>query len=61
MKVLREDKNKIAVLGWGRFNPPTIGHQLLGQFVKDTASKVGGTPMIYSSHSYKKGKDKNGL
>ena len=61
MKVIKEDKNKIAVLGWGRFNPPTIGHQLLGQFVKNTASKVGGTPMIYSSHTYKKKKDKNGL
>lgn len=61
MKVLKEDKNRIAVLGWGRFNPPTIGHQLLGQFVRNTASKVGGTPMIYSSHTYKKKKDKNGL
>ena len=61
MRVLKEDKNKIAVLGWGRFNPPTIGHQLLGQVVKDTASKVGGTPMIYSSHTYRKKKDKNGL
>lgn len=61
MRVIKENKNKIAVLGWGRFNPPTIGHQLLGQFVRNTASKVGGTPMIYSSHTYKKKKDKNGL
>jgi len=61
MLVLREDKNKIAVLGWGRFNPPTKGHQLLGQFVRDKAAEVGGTPMIYSSHTYKNKKDSNGL
>ncbi len=42
---------KYAVITFGRLNPPTIGHQALVDKVKQTAKDVGGTPMVYLSHS----------
>ena len=48
---LKEDDRSTAVFAFGRFNPPTIGHQKLIQKVQDTASKVNGKGFIFLSHS----------
>ncbi|MBQ3420558.1 MAG: hypothetical protein IJH34_02580 [Romboutsia sp.] len=50
MKLL-EEYNKTAVLGFGRLNPPTIGHLKLVDAIKYAASTIGGEPMLYLSHS----------
>ena len=50
---LEEDmNNKIAVIGFGRLNPPTIGHKALVDKIKQVANEVGGEPRLYLSHSY---------
>ena len=48
---LREQKEKHAVLAFGRMNPITSGHEKLVNKVKDIATKVGGTHHIVLSHS----------
>jgi len=48
---LREQKEKHAILAFGRFNPPTSGHQLVVNKVKELATKVGGSHHIVLSHS----------
>ena len=48
---LREQKEKHAVLAFGRMNPPTSGHEKLVNKVKDIATKVGGSHHIVLSHS----------
>jgi dephospho-CoA kinase len=48
---LFEQKDKHAVLAFGRFNPPTSGHQLVVNKVKDVAREVGGSHHIVLSHS----------
>ena len=48
---LFEQKEKHAVLAFGRFNPPTSGHQLVVNKVKDVAREVGGSHHIVLSHS----------
>jgi hypothetical protein len=48
---LREQKEKHAVLAFGRMNPITSGHQKLINKVKDMATKVGGSHHIVLSHS----------
>ena len=48
---LREQKEKHAVLAFGRMNPITSGHEKLINKVKDIAAKVGGTHHIVLSHS----------
>jgi hypothetical protein len=48
---LREQKEKHAVLAFGRMNPITSGHEKLVQKVKDTADSVGGSHHIVLSHS----------
>ena len=48
---LKEDDRSTAVFAFGRFNPPTIGHEKLIQKVQDTASKVNGKGFIFLSHS----------
>ncbi len=48
---LREQKEKHAVLAFGRMNPITSGHEKLVNKVKDIAAKVGGTHHIVLSHS----------
>ena len=48
---LQEELGKIAVVSWGRMNPPTIGHEKLAKKVAATAKANGGTPIIYLSHS----------
>ena len=50
---------KRIVVAWGRFNPPTIGHQKLMDITKQTA---GGDPFfIYPTHSFGGKKDDNGF
>ncbi len=48
---LREQKEKHAVLAFGRMNPITSGHEKLVNKVKDIAAKVGGSHHIVLSHS----------
>ena len=40
-----------AVFAFGRFNPPTIGHEKLINAVIATSQREGGTALIYGSHS----------
>ena len=48
---LKEKSGKTAVYTFGRFNPPTIGHEKLLRVVQTTSSKEGGDYFIYTSHS----------
>ncbi len=48
---LKENSGKTAVYTFGRFNPPTIGHEKLLRVVDTTSSKEGGDHFIYTSHS----------
>ena len=47
---LREDDRSIAVFAFGRFNPPTIGHQKLIETVLSTAEKANGKAYLFLSH-----------
>jgi hypothetical protein len=59
----------IAVVNFGRLNPPTIGHLKLAMIIESYAEEVDGDGLIYLSHSYdginspkfKQGKTKNPL
>ena len=57
LKFLEEQKEKHAVLAFGRMNPPTTGHEVLVNKVKDVAKNVGGTHHIVLSHSQDKEKN----
>jgi hypothetical protein len=46
-----EAKESTAVMAFGRFNPPTVGHEKLIHKVEDVAKEHGGTPHIVASHS----------
>jgi hypothetical protein len=48
---LEEQKEKHAVLAFGRMNPITSGHEKLISKVKDVAREVGGSHHIVLSHS----------
>lgn len=48
---IKEEKEKHAVLAFGRFNPPTIGHEKLVNKTKEVAHEVGGTHHVVLSHS----------
>ena len=48
---LKEKSGKTAVYTFGRFNPPTIGHEKLLRVVQTTSIKEGGDYFIYTSHS----------
>ena len=48
---LKEDGRATAVFAFGRFNPPTIGHQKLIELVQAQAKKVNGKGFIFLSHS----------
>lgn len=48
---LEEAPNKTVVLGWGRMNPITVGHEKLVNKIKSVAKQEGATPLIYVSHS----------
>ena len=42
---------KLVVFSFGRFNPPTVGHEKLANTVKMAAERLGATPRIYLSHT----------
>lgn len=48
---ITEAKESTAVMTFGRFNPPTVGHEKLIHKVEDVAKEHGGTPHIVASHS----------
>jgi hypothetical protein len=48
---LDEQKEKHAVLAFGRMNPPTTGHAKLVDKVKEVAKSVGGSHHVVLSHS----------
>ena len=48
---LVEARDKTVVLGWGRMNPITIGHEKLANKIKDVAKKNRATPLLYLTHS----------
>ena len=52
-----EAKEKTAVFTFGRFNPPTIGHQKLLQKVQKVARQKGGKAHIFGSYSQDKKKN----
>jgi hypothetical protein len=54
---IREEKEKHAVLAFGRMNPPTVGHEKLVDKVKQVAKEVGGTHHVVLSHSQDPGKN----
>ncbi len=46
---LKEDDRSVAVFAFGRFNPPTIGHQKLLSKVLDTATELNGKGYVFLS------------
>ena len=54
---ISEEKNSTAVITFGRFSPPTIGHEKLVSKVKDEARKRKGDPLVYASHTQDKKKN----
>ena len=48
---LQEQKEKHAVMAFGRMNPITVGHEKLVNKVQEIAKKVGGSAHIVVSHS----------
>ena len=54
---LQEQKEKHAVLAFGRMNPPTTGHEVLVNKVKSVADEVGGSHHVVLSHSQDKAKN----
>jgi len=49
--------SKIAVFTFGRFNPPTIGHQKMLQKILDIADKEQADPYVFVSHTQDKKKN----
>jgi len=47
---LKEDDRSTAVFAFGRFNPPTIGHEKLIETVLQTAGKANGKAYLFLSH-----------
>jgi phosphopantetheine adenylyltransferase len=60
-KFVKEEKEKRAVFTFGRFNPPTTGHQKLIDAVKNVAEKQGGEHHIFASQSQDKAKNPLGF
>lgn len=48
---IMESQEKTAVIAFGRFNPPTLGHLKVINAVKSHAESCSGVPMIFLSHS----------
>ena len=48
---LKEQMSNAVVLGWGRMNPITIGHEKLVNKIKSVAVENRATPMVYLSQS----------
>lgn len=49
--------SKKAVISWGRFNPPTIGHEKLVSKLVSIAKAERGDPKVYLSHTQHPKKD----
>ena len=54
---LKEDDRSTAVFAFGRFNPPTIGHEKLIEKVQSMASQVNGKGLIFLTHTQNNKKD----
>ena len=54
---LKEDDRSTAVFAFGRFNPPTIGHEKLINKVQQVANKVNGKAYVFLSHTDGTAKD----
>ena len=54
---LKEDDRSTAVFAFGRFNPPTIGHQKLIEKVQSMARQVNGKGFIFLTHTQNNKKD----
>lgn len=54
---ISEAKNNTAVITFGRFSPPTIGHEKLINKVKEEARKRRADPLVFASHSFDKKKN----
>ncbi len=48
---MTEKKGDTAIFTFGRFNPPTVGHEKLVVAVANVARKEGGEYFVYPSHS----------
>ena len=48
---MTEKKGDTAIFTFGRFNPPTVGHEKLVIAVANVARKEGGDYFVYPSHS----------
>jgi hypothetical protein len=56
-RTMSEAKDKSVVLTFGRFSPPTIGHEKLVNKIKDVAAARKAEPMVFTSHTYDKKKN----
>ena len=54
---IEESKGGTVVLGWGRMNPITIGHEKLVKKIIDVARKENATPIVYLTHTQNSKKD----
>jgi hypothetical protein len=52
LDLFENEKLKTAVIGWGRMNPPTIGHGVLIDAINDKAKQYGGDPMLFLTMSH---------
>lgn len=50
-------KSAVGVFTFGRFNPPTIGHEFLVDRVKEIADRNGGEAVFFLSQTHKPPKD----
>ena len=48
---MTEEKGDTAIFTFGRFNPPTVGHEKLVVAVANVARREGGEYFVYPSHS----------
>lgn len=55
--LVAEEKEKHGVMTFMRANPPTIGHSLVVNKVKDVATSVGGSHSVVLSHTQDKNKN----
>jgi hypothetical protein len=47
-----EDNGSDIIFTFGRFNPPTIGHELLVDSIKDHAQRTNAIPLVISSKTH---------
>ena len=48
---INEAPDKTVVIGWGRMNPITVGHEKLANKIKSVARANSATPLLYITHS----------